>query len=307
MSLKKTLLRSPLVQDIVFWRDYYRGMLNYALRREETLRRRFVRKCGYEPDLKQPKTYNEKLQWLKLHWRDPLAEQCADKIEARKYVASLGYDGALIPMLGAYSSAREIDFSALPDSFVLKAAHCSGMVSLCADKARYDIRRARRDCARWLKINYYNYSAEWVYKHMPKRVLAERLLESEDGSLPCDYKIYCFHGEPKCVMVASGRMENSLCMDFFTPQWERMPFKRHNPNSTVPPERPAQLEEMLAMARKLSAPFPHARVDLYSVQGKIYFGEITFFPATGMQPFEPFEYDLLFGSWLDLSRVEKKK
>jgi len=306
MSLKTKLLQYPAVRDLVFWRDYYRGMFNYAFRPVETIRRRFVRKCHYEPDLNEPKTYNEKLQWLKFHWYDPLAEQCADKIEVRKYVAQKGFEHCLIPMLGTFSSAKELDLSALPEKFALKAAHCSGMVLLCTDSSRFDRAAAEKECRRWLKINYFHYSAEWVYKKLKHRIIAEQMLETPDGKPPVDYKIYCFHGEPKCVMVASGRMEKQLCMDFFTPEWERLPFTRHNPNSKIPPEKPEMLDEMLEMARTLSEPFPHARVDLYCIHKKIWFGEITFFPATGMQPFDPFEYDLLFGSWLDLSKVEKK-
>ena len=306
MSLKKTLLKYPFTHTIVFWRDYFSGMIDYTFRKKEALRSRFVRKCKYEPDFEHPRTYNEKLQWLKLHWRDPQAELCADKVEVRRYVAEKGYADALIPQLGVYSSAKEIDFSALPEKFVLKGAHSSGMVSLCRDRSTFDEKSAIAQCRRWFKLNYYYYSGEWVYKKLKKRVIAEQYLETEDGAPPCDYKIYCFHGEPKCVMVASGRMENTLCMDFFTPQWKQFPVKRHNPNSKTPPEKPETLPQMLDMARDLSAPFPHARVDLYSIKGKIWFGEITFFPATGMQPFEPHEYDLLFGSWLDLERVKKQ-
>lgn len=306
MSLKKKLLQYPLTHTLLFWRKYYRSMFDYTFHKEEALRRRFVQKCHYEPDLKNPRTYNEKLQWLKLNWYDPLAEQCADKVEVRRYVAQQGYEDCLVPLLEVYSSADAIDPAALPDKFVLKGAHGSGMVCLCRDKTAFDFAKAKAECRRWLRLNYSHFSAEWVYKRLRHRIVCEQFLETETGAPPQDYKIYCFHGEPKCVMVASGRMEHELCMDFFTPQWERMPFKRHNPNSAVLPQKPELLEQMLEMARTLSRPFPHARVDLYCVKGHIWFGEITFFPATGMQPFEPFEYDLLFGSWLDLDRVEKK-
>lgn len=307
MSLKKTLLAIPAVRTMAFWRSYWRDALSYTFRPEEALRRRFVRKCHYEPDLAYPRTYNEKLQWLKLHWRDPLAEQCADKVEVRRYVAQQGYEDRLVPLLGVYSNAKDIDFASLPSKFVLKGAHGSGMVCLCRDKNSFDTADALAKCRRWQRLNYSYYSGEWVYRHCKRRIVCEQFLETENGAPPEDIKIYCFHGEPKCVMIASGRMENELCMDFFTPEWERMPFKRHNPNSKTVPARPEMLDEMLEMARKLSAPFPHARVDLYCVKGHIWFGEITFFPATGMQPFEPFEYDLLFGSWLDLSRAEAAK
>lgn len=306
MSLKKKLLKYPVTHTILFWRKYYRCMLEHALNKEEALRRRFINKCHYEPDLKNPKTYNEKLQWLKLHWHEPLAEQCADKVEVRRYVAQQGYEKLLIPVLGVFSSVKEIREASLPEQFVLKGTHGSGMVCLCRDKAKFDMKDALAKCNRWLKLNYSHFSGEWVYKHLKHRIIAEQMLQTPDGAPPCDYKIYCFHGTPKCVMVASGRMEKNLCMDFFTPEWEHLPVKRHNPNSDVPPERPGKLDEMLKIASDLSKPFPHARVDLYCIEDDIYFGEITFFPATGMQPFEPFEYDLLFGSWLDLNKVEKK-
>lgn len=304
--MKSFLLKFPFVHTAVYWRDYCRNAFMQTFRKETAIRERFLRKCGYEPDLKDPKTYNEKLQWLKLNWYDPLAEKCADKVEVRAYVAEQGFADSLVPVVGVYTSVSQIKSADLPEKFVLKGTHGSGMVCLCTDRSAFDYKAAMAKCRRWLKVNFYFNTGEWVYKKLKKRVLCEQFLETEDGAPPCDYKIYCFHGEPKCVMVASGRMKGKLCMDFFTPEWERMPFTRHNPNSAVPPEKPAMLEEMLDMARALAKPFPHVRVDLYCVKGKLWFGELTFFPATGMQPFDPFEYDLLFGSWLDLNKVEKK-
>lgn len=304
--MRSFLLRYPIVSTVVFWRDYFRGVLNQSFRQKEALRERFIRKCGYEPNLETPCTYNEKIQWLKLHWRDPLAETCADKVEVRAYVAEKGYEQALVPLIGVYSSVKEIP-QTLPERFVLKGSHGSGMVCLCDDVKTFDRKTAIAKCRRWLKVNYFYNTGEWVYKHLKKRIICEHFLEAEDGNPPCDYKIYCFHGQPRCVMVASGRMKGQLCMDFFTPEWELMPFKRHNPNSEMPPEKPALLNDMLEMAKTLSEPFPHVRVDLYCVKGKIWFGELTFFPATGMQPFDPFEYDLLFGSWLHLDKVGAKK
>lgn len=298
--MKAFLLRFAPVRTAVYWRDYYRSMLGLTFRKEATLRRRFIRKCGYEPDFQNPVTYNEKLQWLKLYWRDPLAERCADKIAVREYVAEKGYADALTPLLCVYSSANDIDFSRLPDRFALKGAHGSGMNVLCPDKSKLDCRDALSKCRRWLRVNYYYNTGEWVYRGLPRRILCERFIDTDDGNPPKDYKIYCFSGKPMCVMVASGRNEGRLCMDFFTPEWERMPFTRHNPNSPNAPEKPETLDRMLSMAAALSAPFPHARVDLYSEKGKIWFGEITFFPATGMSPFSPKKYDELFGEWLKL-------
>lgn len=303
MSLKKTLLRLPAIQSLAFWKTYFHDACAYRIMPEKALQKRFIRKCHYTPNLAAPSTYNEKLQWLKLHWTDDLARKCADKVSVREYVAKQGYVDTLIPLLGIYTKVSQIPFSSLPQKFVLKGAHGSGFVCICNDKAHFDQKNALAQMRRWLRVDYANYSAEWVYRKMPRRIVCEEYLETENGLPPVDYKIYCFHGVPKCVMVASGRTEGRLCMDFFTPEWERLPFTRHNPNSVVPPQKPENLTEMLAMAQKLSQPFAHVRIDLYSVQKQIRFGEMTFFPATGMQPFDPFSYDMLFGSWLDLEKV----
>ena len=303
--MKAFLKRFPLTYTFLYWYDYARRACNTVFRPEASTREEFLKKCGYEPDLKAPKTYNEKLQWLRLYWRDPLAEKCADKVAAREYVAGKGFSDRLVPQMRVFDRARDVDaaWDSLPERFVLKGAHGSGMNVLCADKSKLDRKRTVALCRRWQRTNYWLDGGEWVYRNVPRRIVLEKYIETDDGLPPRDYKIYCFHGEPRSVMVATGRNEGRLCMDYFTPEWEHMPFKRHNPNSPHTPEKPPLLQEMLAMARVLSAPFPAVRVDLYCEKNQIWFGEMTFFPAKGMHAFEPFEYDLLFGSWLDMDRV----
>lgn len=303
--LKKLLLKNSLVKDLTNKKRYLVSSYNYRHNLKQTLERKFTERCGYRPDIDHPTTYNEKLQYLKLYWHDPLAEKCADKAEVRDYVKECGHEDLLVPVIDVYNSTDDIDFEALPDKFILKGTHGSGMCIICREKRTFDENAAVQKMRHWLRTNYAYSSGEWVYAKMQRRIICEQLLEDDNGCLPCDYKIYCFSGVPKCVMVASGRQEGKLCMDFFTPDWDLMKFKRHNPNSDVPPEKPKALGEMLEIAKKLSKPFPHARIDLYYISGKIYFSEITFFPATGMQPFEPFEYDKLFGSWLDIGGIRK--
>lgn len=303
--LKKELLKIPLIKALADKERYWKSAFLYRYRYKDTIEKTFEQRCGYKLNLDNPKAYNEKIQYLKIHWHDDLAVRCADKYEVRKYVEQSGYGDCLIPLIGLYKREKDIDFDSLPEKFALKATHGSGMNIICADKRKLDRKSAKKKIRIWLKQNYAYSSGERIYHGVQHRIICEKLLENKDGSAPCDYKIYCFAGVPRCVMVASGRQAGKLCMDFFTPDWRRMPFKRHNPNSEIPPMKPEHLGDMLDMAAKLSAPFPHARIDLYYVNGKIYFGEITFFPATGMQPFDPFEYDLLFGSWLDLEKVKR--
>lgn len=258
---------------------------------------------GSRLHLKEPKTYNEKLQWLKLNYRRPIMTQCADKYEVRSYIDNTIGSGYLIPLVGGpWNSFEEIDFSKLPDRFVLKCTHDSGGLVICKDKSRFDIQRARYIIEKCLKHNFYWGGREWPYKDISPRIIAEAYMEDSSTHELRDYKFFCFDGRVKALFIASERQSvgEETKFDFFDSEFRHLPFTNGHPNAKILPQKPLHFEEMKSLAEKLSAEFPHARVDFYEVNGNVYFGEITFYHWSGMMPFEPQEWDELFGDWLKL-------
>ncbi len=269
----------------------------------EFVRRKFELKMKKKLDLDFPATFNEKLQWLKLYNQNTLYTALVDKIAVKEYISSEIGQQYIIPTLGVWNSAVEIDFSSLPDKFVLKCNHNSSVgLCICRDKNNLDIKNAIRKLTKGLKQNYYLSEREWPYKNIPRKILAEQYLENSEVGGLTDYKIHCFNGVPKFILVCKDRFApTGLTEDFFTTEWEHMPVKRPNiPNATTPILKPEKLDEMLSLAEKISKDIPFLRVDLYYVDGKIYFSELTFFPASGFAPFEPEEWDKTFGDWLVL-------
>ena len=261
----------------------------------------FYCKTGYKLHLESPKTFNEKLQWLKFYDRRAEYTRMVDKIEVKGYVTEIiGYE-YVIPTLAVYDSVEDINYDDLPNQFVLKCTHDSGGVVICKDKKTFDKESAARKLKRGETHNYYKYSLEYPYKDVVPRIIAEEFV-SNNGSDVCDYKVHCFNGEPKLVLVCKDRFaDDGLTEDFFTESWEHLPLRRPgHPNSVTSITKPDQLDEMLSLAKKLSDGIPFVRVDFYVSEGKLLFGELTFFPASGFAPFVPATYDSLFGSWLQL-------
>lgn len=264
---------------------------------------------GREVELINPVRFNDKLQWLKLNWYDPLAEKCADKYKVREFIMERIGSSYLNELYGVYNSVREIDIKKLPNSFVLKATHGSGDNIICKDKNRLNWSKCKRKMERWLKKNIYWRTREWVYKDIKPRIICEKLLEDDnqkDGLT--DYKFYCFHGEPKYCQVIKDRSAGGT-IDFFDTDWNHMEFTglQNLPNSQTPIPRPEKLEEMLDISKKLSEPFPFVRVDLYYVNKKIYFGELTFFPKSGFGSFYPPKWNKKIGDLLELPTEHIKK
>ena len=267
----------------------------------------FLWKQGRLPNLKDPQTFNEKLQWLKLNHLDPLQAQCADKYSVRKYVADQIGEEYLIPMLGLYRSATEIDFDALPERFVLKGTHGSGQVIVCPDKSKLNTIEARSKAGKWLRTNFYRVGRERVYKNIQPGVIAEEFLEGPNGRPPPDYKIFCFHGEPKYIEMDFDRFIGQS-RTIYDLNWNPLDMELEKPaNPNPPPDPPEELEEMIRISQTLSRSFPFVRVDLYAVSGKVYFGEMTFFPGKGVLRFRPEEFDYAFGRELDLKRVSASR
>lgn len=254
-------------------------------------------------NLKSPKTMNEKLQWLKLYNRKPIYTIMADKYKARDYVAEKLGEEYLIPLLGVWDDPDDIDFDKLPDKFVLKCNHNSGLgMCICKDKSKLDIEKVKRELKKGLKQDYYKINREWPYKDIPRKIICEKYMEDNEYGEIKDYKIHNFNGTPKFILVCDGRFsKEGLTEDFYDTNWNRLNIKRPAiPNKKVPHPKPELLDEMLRISTILAKDIPFARTDFYVINGKIYFGEITFFPASGMSKYEPEKWDDEFGSWIDL-------
>lgn len=251
--------------------------------------------------LKNPQTYSEKLQWLKLHEGDPIYTRMVDKAEAKKYVTEIIGEEYIIPTYGVWNHFDEIDFDKLPDQFVLKTTHDSGGVIICKDKKTLDKNAAKVKLEKSLKNDYYYTSKEWPYKNVVPRIIAEKYMEDESGEL-CDYKLFCFDGKMKALFIATDRFTSGeeTKFDFFDENFNHLPFTNGHPNATKPIKKPESFQQMKDLAEKLSQKIPHVRVDFYCTNGKIYFGELTFFHWGGFKRFEPEEWDFKFGEWFKL-------
>ena len=256
------------------------------------------------PNLINPQTYNEKLLWLKLHDNQPEYTKMVDKAEAKKYVANIIGEEYIIPTLGVYNSFDEINFAKLPNQFVIKCTHDSGGVVICKDKHSFDMDKARKKIEYGLcKTNFWG-TREYPYKKVLPRIIIEQYMEDESGYELKDYKVHCFNGEPKFILVASGRQQNDIRFNFYDLNWKLLPFEKSHKriDSKITIAKPDNLDKMLNLAKSLSRDIPHLRVDFYNVRNKIYFGELTFFPASGLGKFNPEEWDYKIGEWLSLNK-----
>ena len=269
------------------------------------LKAHFYLRFGYELNLKNPTTFSEKLQWLKLYDRRPEFTKMVDKYEAKKYASSIIGEEYIIPTLGVWDRAEDIEWGKLPDQFVLKCTHDSGDLIICKDKSKLNKENAIKKLNEGIKRDYYKVWREWPYKNVPRRIIAEKYIEPAPDlqDLP-DYKFFCFNGEPKYCQVISGRNTN-MCCDFFDIDWNHQPF--HEPE-TYPfsehlLEKPSKYDEMWNLARSLAIDKPFSRIDFYEVEGKVYFGEITFFPTGGIGGFSPDKYDRIFGDLINIENI----
>lgn len=270
------------------------------------LKIRYRLKMKKKLPLNDPKTYNEKLQWLKLYDRNPVYSTMVDKYGAKNYIAEIIGEEHIIPTINVWDKFEDIDFDTLPEQFVLKTTHDSGGVVICQDKSKLDKVAARKKLSKSLKHNYYYNGREWPYKNVKPRIIAEEYLSAlgEEGLV--EYKIFCFNGVAKIVLACRGQAHGAgRINDFMDRDFNRIPVKSLNPTSKTDPERPEQLDDIIEIAEKLSAGIPQLRVDTYIANGKIYVGELTFFHNGGMCKFEPEEWDYTFGSWIDLPKEKK--
>jgi len=276
-----------------------KGWLNF-LPDKLFLKIMFYVRMGKKLNLKHPKTYNEKLQWLKLHDRKPEYTDMVDKCCVKKYVAQQIGEEYIIPTLGVWEQFDDIDFDDLPNQFVLKCTHDSGGLVICRDKAKLDMEAARMKLQKSLSNNYYKHGREWPYKNVKPRIIAEKYMEDSKTQELRDYKFFAFDGEVKAVFIASDRYsDEETKFDFFDSDFNHLPFTNGHPNADITPQKPMCFEKMKTLAAKLSVKLPQIRVDFYEVDGKVYFGEMTFFHWSGMKPFDPPEWDEIFGGWIN--------
>ena len=256
---------------------------------------------GKRLNLKRPQTYSEKLQWLKLHDRKPEYTQMVDKITAKEYVASIIGRDYIIPTLGIWKSFDEIDFSTLPDQFVLKTNNGGGGggIAICKNKATFNKKNAEKKLMRSMKSNLYRTLREWPYKNIKSKILAEQFMQDDSGQLR-DYKFFCFSGVVRAVLVATNRF-TSHNFNYYDPLFNPLPIEsRDGKCSSAIINRPEKWDEMISIAEKLSKEIPFIRVDLYYVNNHVYFGELTFFDSSGYDDLSSEHRNMVFGDWIQL-------
>lgn len=260
-------------------------------------------KTGHTLNLKHPKTFTEKIQWLKLYNRQPEYTKMVDKYLAKHYVEDLICKDYIIPTLGIWDKPEDIDWDILPEKFVLKTTHGGGNggVVICKDKSSLNKKQVVEKLNKSLASDIYRNLREWPYKNVTKRIIAEQFVSSNDNDESADlidYKFFCFNGEPKYCQVIRDRKTNET-IDFYDMNWHHMDFVGLNPsvnNGLTPVPRPTKIEEMISICRKLSKGIPFLRVDLYHIDNKVLFGELTFFPASGFGRFNPEDWNEKLGA-----------
>ena len=269
------------------------------------LRLHYYFAMGKRLHLNAPRTMNEKLQWLKIHQKDPLLTKLVDKVTVKEYVAEKYGEDLVCPLLGVWDSVEEIDFDSLPDQFVLKTNHSGGSngVVICSDKSLFDIDQAKRKLSLSMNHDLFPRFREWPYKNVKKRVFAEKFL----GKDLVDYKFYCFNGVADCVLLCVDRQIGSPKFYFFDRDWNLL---RYNKRGKAAPEgftlpKPENIDTLFELAARMSEGFPYVRMDYFDVDGHCYFGEYTFYPASGFDSNRLPETDRLFGDKIDLSLVKK--
>lgn len=268
---------------------------------KQFLELKYYLRLGKTLDISSPKSFNEKLQWLKLYDRKPEYHLLVDKYEVKRIVADKIGEKYIIPTLGVWNSFDEIDFEKLPNRFVLKCTHDSGSTVICKDKEIFNRSEAKEKLESCRNKDYYKLEREWVYKDIQPRIIAEPYMEDDATHELRDYKFFTFGGKAMAMFVACDRGNSEETkFDFFDMDYIHLPFINGHPNADIMPEKPKGFKLMIQLAEYLAKGIPHVRIDFYEVNGKVYFGEFTFFHWSGLVPFEPDIWDEKFGDWLEL-------
>jgi hypothetical protein len=291
--ISKNIIASYLVNEILkkyvfkFLSDKHFIILDYLITRKEF------------PNIKNPKTFSEKLQWIKIYGDLEKYSKFVDKFEARDYISKTIGNEYLVPLIGVWDRFDEIQLNNIPNQFVIKASHGQNYIYICKNKNLEDLKILENDVNVWINENYYKKTREIQYKQCKPKIICEKYLENESGEL-IDYKIFCFNGKPRLIEVHTGRLAEHKA-DYMNLNWKKLPISNEwGPNSDLKIEKPKKLKTMLEIAEKLSKPFNFVRVDLYYVKDRIYFGELTFTPGNGLCKFYPPETDSKLGKLINL-------
>lgn len=270
---------------------------------EEFIKRKYKSTMHKDLNLSNPESFNEKLQWLKLYDRKLEYTRMVDKYSVRGYIAEKIGEEHLIPLLGVWDDPSKIDFEKLPNQFVLKCNHNSGLgMCICKDKKELNVKKVKKGLKKGLKQNYYLMGREWPYKNVARKIICEQYMIDQKVKGLNDYKFYCFDGRVKAIGIYQDRnTEKPTTVDYFDRDYKWQDFSWGYPHAKHVPNRPEQLDNMIEIAETLSQGFKEIRVDLYLCNGKVYFGELTFFDGSGFEKFEPEIIDRQWGNWIDLS------
>ena len=280
------------------------GLTNW-MSDEAFIKKKFRYTMGYPLNLEAPKTFNEKLQWLKLYDRRPEYTIMVDKYSVKKYVADKIGEEYIIPTLGVWDNPDDIDFDALPNRFVLKCNHNSGLgMCICKDKSKLDIKKVKSELKKGLAQDYYLTGREWPYKNVPRKIIAEEYIEDKGKAVPEDYKVYCINGKPLYIVVFHNRFNDSeeLSETVYNTSWQpqHISLDEHFKVSDIVEPVPKCLDKMIEFAEMLSTNMSQSRIDFYVVNNRLYFGEITLYTASGFQKMIPESLDYELGKLIKL-------
>lgn len=312
LQLEKNGIYNIVRVDYLFLQNFINSLLSmndedikkqfeFILNDEEYLSRYFEYRIGYRPNLNNPQSFNEKLQWMKLYDYKPMYTQLVDKYMAKQYVKERIGNKYLTPTLGIWDNFDDIHFDELPEKFVLKCTHDSGSMIVCKKKEEFNMEEARTIINYKLQVNYFLIGRERPYKDVERKIIAESFLENKNGEGIIDYKFLCANGKVKYVFTCSDRnTKKGLHVNFYKTDWTPLPFERHYHKRESEIKKPDQLGEMIGLAEKLAMGLKFVRVDFYLVDEKIYFSEFTFYPGGGMEEFTPEEWDYELGKMIEL-------
>lgn len=299
--LKKFLKKSYFGVLLINYKRILMQKINLKKYDDETAIRKIYHKdLGRELNLNNPQRFTEKLQWLKLNYRNPIMSKIVDKIAIRDYLTEKGYGDYLMPIVGTYNSAKEIDFENLPEKCIFKAS-CGSSMHLVKKGKIKNIWLWKAIMNSWLKMNIYVEGREWPYKDAKRGIICEHLVEAKTANKLKDYKFFCFNGQPEFIQVDVDLL-NDHRINFYNTDWELQPLRCQYPNSELPVKKPVNFDLMIKFAKDLSKDFPHVRVDFYEYDDEIKIGELTFFDGSGFYNFNPDEYDYIFGKNIILKK-----
>lgn len=303
----RKIIRYIFDADYRFCIDSYYGKY-HDMDDKEFLKRKYRAILKKELNIDNPQTFNEKMQWLKIYNRNPEYTDLVDKYKVKEVVGNRIGTQYIIPTIGIWDSFEDIEFDKLPNQFVLKCTHDSDGIVVVTNKDEIDLKKIKKKMVSSLRREYYYTHREWPYKNVKPKIIAEELLVDSDNKEINDYKLMCFNGKVKCSFVCTDRMNGKgLKVTFFDREWKKMPFERHYQSSDENIQRPKNYELMIELAEKLSENIPFVRVDFYEVNNKVYFGEMTFFPGSGFEEFQPEEWDRTLGNWISLPKEQNVK